>query len=167
MQKHISNHENDPTFWVGFIRSAVWFAHANLEANGNGKRPKPNEDPDKNPGGGKKPKSNVSKLNETLSVASKLKVRYLSTVTAARELIDMVASEDESWQWAANEQNIGKLTKLLAKLEQSLSKFGKDFLVTSAKDLKTRMKESALQVGLDGFVDIENHWKRSRSTTRP
>jgi hypothetical protein len=72
---------------------------------------------------------------------------YLSTMATGVE-IDQVISEDESWDWARNAQNQGKLKSLAADVRNSMSVFQKAFLSEEPSAIRKRFNKDVISVEL-------------------
>ena len=82
--------------------------------------------------------------------AKKLKNRYHTTLSSAKCLVEQISS-DPDWAWANNEENKGALEKAMKAASDSLTSFGKQFLVQEPSDLKKTYGENKLQVELEAF----------------
>ena len=100
-----------------------------------------------------------TKLDETIAAALKLKNKYMTALSSAKQLVSLVEDGAPEWAWAANDQNIGKLDSLLKTLESKAkaSPFTQSFLVTEAADVKKMTESATLQVSLDKFLELEKH----------
>lgn len=94
-------------------------------------------------------------MNNLLAKAQKIKRNYHEATSSARSLSSKIQSGDEAWAWANNNGNLGALTKALGGLQESLSDFDKEMLITEVKNIRQKYGQAHLIVDLEAFANLE------------
>ena len=88
---------------------------------------------------------------DALKAGTKYKATYLKCTTESTLILAQIA-EDETWSWANNEQNKGKLLGLQDKVNKNHSILQRKFLTEEIGKLKTKVSREELLVSLKNLA---------------
>ena len=89
---------------------------------------------------GKKQKTQV---DQALIDMQKLRARVLNFTGKARSMITSITSGQESWEWAANDQNLGKLQEFLGQVDADIASRGVEQLMHCESKVLKSKRETA------------------------
>ena len=81
-----------------------------------------------------------------------MKTESLARVNEALGILASI-DEDPSWAWARNEQNKGRLQRVLDEFRSSFTPFSKQIMVQKLSELKKQHGSQLLHVELITFMD--------------
>ena len=90
-------------------------------------------------------------MNDALKAATKYKTTYLKCTTESTLILAQIA-EDETWSWANNDQNKGKLLMLQNKVNKNHGILQRQFLTEEIGKLKTKVSREELLVSLKNLA---------------
>ena len=90
-------------------------------------------------------------MNDALKAATKYKTTYLKCTTESTLILAQIA-EDETWSWANNEQNKGKLLRLQDKVNKNHGVLQKQFLTEEIVKLKAKVSREELLMSLKNLA---------------
>lgn len=93
---------------------------------------------------------------DIMATAQKLKKKFSMVTTTAQELVELINSGAEEWDWAANDKNVGRLQATMVSLREGVTEFGKKFLVQDVKTLKSMFGAAHLEGHLKQFISLES-----------
>ena len=88
-----------------------------------------------------------------IKAATKLKATMTLTMNSATNLVASI-NQDESYVWAHNPQNLGKLV-FLVKLSSNLSCVGREWNVNTLAVMKKKYSEARLLTELTEYLKLE------------
>ena len=91
-------------------------------------------------------------VQEVIKNATAMKSQSLARVSEALGILASI-DEDPSWAWARNEQNKGRLQRVLDEFRSSFTPFGKQIMVQKLSELKKQHGSQLLHVELITFMD--------------
>ena len=91
-------------------------------------------------------------VQEVIKNATAMKSQSLARVSEALGILASI-DEDPSWAWARNEQNKGRLQRVLDEFRSSFTPFGKQIMVQKLSELKKQHGSHFLHVELITFMD--------------
>ncbi len=75
-------------------------------------------------------------------------------MSAAQNLVKRIES-GEAYDWANNQQNLGRLKEAIAKCDSNMRGFDHDFLVVESKSLQARVGKGQWIAHIHAFMDLK------------
>ena len=89
----------------------------------------------------------------------------LKDISSAQQLANEIET-NQSWEWAKNPQNAGKLRDAQAHLKDALDAFGREFLVQDLAQIKKKFSMEQLVTHLETFLNVKPNLDELASCSR-